>query len=500
MKKIALPITLLFLLSLVSFSAIQADSKKGSVSQSPAKPVAPNVIIILTDDMTKASLSAMNQVNQQLVTKGTTFNHFFVSNALCCPSRTSTLRGQYAHNHGVLNNIPPDGGFQKAFSKGLELSTLATWLQSVGYRTALFGKYLNGYPDKDNTYIPPGWNEWNALLNTEKMDNFSYNYRLNQNGQLAKYGDKPTDYMTDVLAEKTIDFIRRNNDLSTPLFMYLATTAPHAPAIPAPRHANLFPRTTLPFKPSFNESDVSTKPKYIQKRKQLNQQQKDSIKGLYRKQLRSLQAVDEAVFNIMQELARTGRLDNTYIFFTSDNGLEFGEHRLPNGKGTPYEEAISVPLVVRGPNIGIGREVNEICANIDLAPTIAELAHAPITHIVDGRSLVPLLQSGTVNFWRHSLLLEHWPGRHEASPDDEFFIPQYMGLRSDHYLYVEYEGGERELYDLALDPFELKNIYRVARPSLLQQLSLRLSQLKSCVGEDCRKAEDLTIDDQIGLR
>ncbi|MBI4854887.1 MAG: sulfatase [Acidobacteria bacterium] len=453
----------------------------------------PNIIFILTDDMDKPAIDSMPSVNQLLVNQGTTFSNFFVSVPLCCPSRASILTGQYAHNHRVLKNSPPEGGFRTAFAENLEVSTVATSVKSVGYKTIYLGKYLNGYPDNKPTYIPPGWDEWNTLTAGVTKDGFSFNYEMNQNGRIVKYGDKPSDYLTDVIANQAVNFIQRTEN-STPFFMFFSTSSPHEPSVPAPRHSNLFSTAKAPRKPSFNERDVSLKPEYIRKKKLLNKNQINKLDALYRKRLQSLQAVDEAVARIIQTLKDTGKLENTYIIFTSDNGLQFGEHRLPAGKRTPYEESIGIPFVVRGPNIASNKVVSELSAIIDLAPTIAELTGSTLMHTVDGRSLVPLFKGNSkADAWRQTILIEHWTSPKKEKLDNEIVVPTYQGLRNVKYLYVEYQNGERELYNLEQDPFELQNLYPTINSSLKQELETRLSLLRNCVGQDCQKLENLPI-------
>ncbi|MBI4854774.1 MAG: sulfatase [Acidobacteria bacterium] len=489
MHKIVVIFIIFILINSFFISASQSTQLQSG--QTPSVP--PNIIFILTDDMDKPLIDSMPTVKQQLMVQGTTFSNFFVSVPLCCPSRTSILTGQYAHNHGVLKNSPPEGGFRTVFAKNVELSTIATSVQSEGYKTIYLGKYFNGYPDNKPTYIPPGWNQWYALTSGVTKDRFSFNYEMNQNGQIVKYGDNPSDYLTDVLAKQATEFIQSNQN-NTPFFMYFATSSPHAPAVPAPRHANLFANARAPRKLSFNEKNVSSKPDYIRGRALLTKNQINKLDNLYRKRLQSLQAVDEAVAKIIKTLADTGKLENTYIIFTSDNGLQFGEHRLPAGKRTPYEESIGVPFVIRGPNVAKNKVVNELSSIIDIAPTIAELTKSTMTNTTDGRSLVPLLKSNlAVGSWRQTILLEQWTSPKKQRLDNEFVVPTYHGLRNTRYLYVEYQNGERELYDLDKDPFELQNLYTTANTSLKNELANRLGLLRNCVGVNCQTLEDLPI-------
>jgi len=349
----------------------------------------PNIVFVLTDDMALRDLTVMPKLNALVAARGTTFSSYFVTDSLCCPSRSSILRGQFVHDHHTLGNQPPDGGFQKFHAAGNEKSTVATWLKAAGYRTALMGKYLNGYPSTvAQNYVPPGWDEWDS---PSRGGYGEFNYLLNENGRLVQHGSAPADYLVDVMARKSVAFIDGAVAAKQPFFLYLATFAPHQPATPAPRHANLFPNATAPRDASFDEADVSDKPAFIRALARLRPRQIANIDNLYRKRIQSLQSVDEMIETIVRELQRLGALDNTYIVFTSDNGFHLGNHRMPMGKQTAYETDIHVPLLVRGPGVAAGATRDELVVETDLAPTFAAWAGAAAPAFVDGRSLAPLL-------------------------------------------------------------------------------------------------------------
>ncbi len=472
-------------IGLVLLAVILNGSSENTLSET-AGADRPNIIFILTDDLDAQSMAFMPKLKTLLSDQGVSFSNFFVSFSLCCPSRATILRGQYGHNTQILANGPPDGGFEKFRSLGHENSTIATWLQEAGYRTVLLGKYLNGYPDRGNpTYVPPGWSEWYGVLRGHY-----FNYQINENGRIVSYGSRPQDYETDVLARKTIDFIQRTAKEGKPFFVYLAPFAPHSPATPAPRHQDLFPNVKAPRTPNFNEEDVSDKPAYIRNRPPLTEKEIAKIDEQHRKRLQSLQAVDEAIEALIEALEAVGQLDNTYIFFTTDNGFHLGNHRLATGKVAPYEEDIRVPLIVRGPGVPAGRTVEHLTGNVDLAPTWAELAGVKAPDFVDGRSLVPLLGSNppSADNLRQAFLLEN--GNLDRRSQG-LAIPPYRAIRTEDYLYVEYNTGERELYDLNKDPYQLQNLSATADPNLLKQLSSRLAELRSCAAASCRAAEIL---------
>ena len=480
----------------------------------------PNIILILTDDLADDDLSYMPNLRSLLVEQGTTFENAFVTDSLCCPSRATILRGQYAHNHGILENGPPNGGYEKFRSLGRQNSTLATWLQDAGYRTVLIGKYMNDY---EGTQVPPGWDDWHAV-----SGNYT-SYDLNENGKIVSY-DPGSYYMTDVLADTAVDFIHDPDGHvpsfllpSRPFFMWLGTTAPHQPADPAPRHANAFSDVSMPRPPSFDEGDVSDKPAWIRDNPPLDPEQIAYAEDLYRKRMQSMLAVDDMIGRLVGELRKSGELDNTYFFFTSDNGFHFGTHRLSVGKWTAYEEDISVPLIVRGPGVPKGRTLEHLVLNNDFAPTFADLGGAEIPDFVDGRTLRPLLSDDPppTDDWRQAFLEEAMAesavapasvteeagprlltgdvqpseevGR--ASPLQKSSVkeagrPALKAVRTRDHLYVEYENGESELYDLEKDPYELDNVYEDADLDQLWRYEGWLGSLRDCAGEDCRAAED----------
>jgi N-acetylglucosamine-6-sulfatase len=489
-------------------------SGRTGVSTPPAAGASesPNIILILTDDqdVQLGSAQYMPNVKKLLVQKGTSFGNFYVPLSLCCPSRTAILRGQYPHNTGVLTNNLPNGGFEKAHASGIESATVATLLHDAGYRTVLLGKYLNGYPETvSSDYIPPGWDEWYSPAAGNPYS--EYNYTLNENGALVVYGNTPADYLTDVIRARAVDFIKRAATTpNQPLFLYFATYAPHEPFTPAPRHASLFPDVIAPRPPSFNEPSVSEKPDYIKTRPLLTPNQIAVIDEDYRNRLRALQAVDEAVAAVLDALAAAGRLSNTYIFFSSDNGYHMGEHRLMPGKYTPYETDIHVPLIVRGPGVPAGVVRNQVAGNLDLAETFADLAGVPPLPFSDGRSLKGLLGDTPPDTWRQAILLEEFergeivitspadkidpasklgirePPDPQEVHEEPIPIPSYYGFQTPNYKYVEYldSSGDlsaRELY-MAWDTFELKNLASQIDPSFSRALKAYTASLINCKG------------------
>lgn len=491
-----------------------------SFRSDPLQPAGrPNIILILTDDLDFRSMDRLHRLRSLLADQGATFTHFFVSDSLCCPSRSSILCGQYNHNHHILTNQPPLGGFEVFHQIGNESQTFPIWLRNAGYKTVFLGKYLNGYPNTvDKSYVPPGWDEWDSPVEGTPYAELSY--KLNENGRIIAYGADPDDYLTDVLTRKAVRLIEESETDPKPFFMYVAPYAPHLPSTPAARYKDALPDVKAPRPASFNESNVSDKPRWLRRMKPLTDSQMKHIDDSYRKRLQSMLAVEDMVADLLNALAEAGKLDSTYVFFTSDNGYHLGEHRLLEGKQSPYDEDIHVPLIVRGPGVPAGTVRTNLTGNIDLAPTFADLAGAPIPDRVDGRSLVPLLGPDPPDAaqGRQALLLEHTernradtqaapgnpaavaPGPGLLEPADPLQtqaqttghagIPDFTGIRTGDELYVEYGTGERELYDLVRDPLELQNLAGLSDPAVLAGLSAWLDQLRQCSGPSCRTLEN----------
>ena len=446
-------------------------------SEVGAQPSRPNIVFILADDLDKASTQKIGRLRKYIGNKGATFQNAFVTESVCCPSRATILRGQYPHNHRVRRNSPPLGGFETFRNLGRENSTVATWLdRKAGYRTAFVGaKYLNGYGEKKRTYVPPGWDEWYAL--TPK-------HTLNRNGHIREY--PAGTYQDDLLSRITRDFIRRQKGKDVPFFVHLSLQAPHEPARPAPRYEDWFKGERAPRTPSFNEQDVSDKPRWVRNRSLLSSAAKRRIDSHYRDRLRTMAAVGEMSGKLVGALKDANKLNNTYIVFASDNGYHQGQHRLEFGKNSAYEEDIRIPLMIRGPGIPAGVKKDKMVLNNDFAPTFARWAGVTPPDFVDGRSFASLIDGNpetTPSSWRTGFSVRYWQKPSGGG------TPSYQAVRTTRYLYVEYETEERELYDLQADPYQLRNFYGSADPALIAQLQSRLRELRDCSRDSCRDAE-----------
>ncbi len=436
---------------------------------------APNIVLILMDDMNYSEELYMPLFQEKVAALGMQFTQSYTVSPFCCPARASILRGQYVHNHGVYGNGGSDGGFNQFHDAGLESETIATWMQSLGYRTGLVGKYLNGYGITRGleTYVPPGWDDWFALVRQPY-----YNVTLVENGVSVVYS--ATEYQTDLLADKAKSFVEKFNSDPRPFFLYFAPSAPHSPWTPAARHKGAYAGLTAPRTISFNEADVTDKPSYVKDLPLMTTADISKVDSSFPTRMESLLAVDEAIDGLISMLTQIGQLDNTYIFFTSDNGWQQGEHRMFDTKGVPYEESIRMPLAVKGPGIAAAALRSELVANIDLAPTFIEIAGGTLPAIADGRSLLPILNNQQPLQWRKRVMVEGLSESQER-------IPQYRSMRTLRYSFSDYYNlGEKEMYDLTLDPYELSNLYGKVSTSLQSRLTSDLGALQTCAGATCR--------------
>jgi N-acetylglucosamine-6-sulfatase len=459
---------------------VVASGAGSTPARSAASAQRPNVVFVLTDDLAWNLVRYMPHV-QALQRRGVTFSRYFVTDSLCCPSRSSIFTGRFPHDTGVFTNMGSDGGYNTFLNRGWESRTWAVALASRGYRTGFGGKYLNGYLPRTR-HVPPGWTDWRTAGNAYA----EFNYNLNENGALVHYGSAPANYLTDVLAAKGSSFIDRAAAAGRPFALELATFAPHAPYTPAPRDANDFPGLGAPRPPSFNRANVNPPP-WLAGHQPLTPQQIAGIDAAFRKRAQAVQAVDDLIGRIEATLRARGLDRNTYIVFSSDNGYHMGEHRLSPGKMTAFDSDIRVPLIVAGPGVPAGRTVSRIAENIDLYPTLTQLAGGRPSSAVDGHSLVPLLHGQRVGRWRTAALIEHHgPDRNGRDPDHP--APgsgnpiSYEAMRLPDAVYVEYRGGAREYYRITRDPYERVNVYGSLSRRTKASLHATLRALAACRG------------------
>ena len=445
-----------------------------------------NVVLIMADDLDWQTFMQVPRL-AALRQKGTTFTNHVVTDSLCCPSRTSVLRGQFVHNHQVISNVRATGGGWPTFqARGEQLDCLPTWLSAAGVTTAMIGKYLNEYPGPRDpkTYIPPGWNTW-AVPTSRGYE--GYNYTLNVNGVLQKHAKAPTDYLNDVLNENAAKFIRST---SSPFYLELAPFAPHLPAPTAPRHAAAHPNAVAPRTPNYGATGVG-EPSWLAGVPALSTKRIKTMDRIWRQRVRSSEAVADSVDTVMNSLRASGKADSTLVLITSDNGFHAGNHRLSAGKRTAFREDAVVPLIAIGPGVTPGATVTAITSTIDFGPTFATLLKAPTPTWLDGRSLIPLLQSpATPHGWRTATITEN---DGTSIPSDPDYTPQsppkYVAMRSNQWLLVLYANGDRELYNEVSDPYELVNVVATTDPSVVDALTAQAQALTACAGATCRVAD-----------
>ena len=438
----------------------------------------PNIVYVLADDLSWDLVRFMPEV-RRMQRDGMTFRQFIVADSLCCSSRATILTGEFPHNTHVLGNVRPHGGYWAFRRYGARLDSVAIALHRAGYRTALMGKYLNGY--QPYRFGPdPGWDEW--LGSSYAYHGFGY--RMSDNGRPMTAGFRPRDYVTDVLARRAVAFIRRS--ARTRFFITIASYAPHSPYTPAPRHRDLFRDLPLVDGEAF-DAPTTHPPRWLGRRSRLDPVRLAGLRRHYRMRARSVQALDELIGRVRSTLRATHTARNTFVVFGSDNGYHLGQHRLAAGKRTAYDQDIRVPLIVAGPGVRRGTATSALTGTVDLAPTFESWAGANADPTRDGRSLVPLLRGHRPRHWRRALLVEHThSGAVAGDPDIQGWASgkpgTYAALRSRLWTYVEYANGDREFYDRRRDPAELVN--RAARLTRSQRarLSAAMNRYRRCAG------------------
>jgi N-acetylglucosamine-6-sulfatase len=404
----------------------------------------PNVIVIVTDDQSDDSIPNPYEVMPFLQGRALdpsdhwiVFENGYVNTPLCCPSRATMLTGRFAHHTGVRDN--EDGHLFD------ESSTLATWLHDAGYHTGLVGKYLNRYPFGRPAFVPAGWDRWWGREHGP-LTSLYYDYSMLEQDHVVRHGHADADYATDVLAEQATEFVREA-PADRPYFLWFAPTAPHPPWVAAPRDEGAFSGLAVTTPPSVGEPDVSDKPAWIRDLAPMGDAQRSAQRRHRREAYAALLAVDDAIYRIMNAVRARGDLARTVVVFTSDNGLAFGEHRWTK-KSCPYQACLGVPFMIRMPGAS-HRIERAIVSAADIAPTIVELSGASSPMAFDGVSLVPLLSTGS---------REGLPGEVFAEWVGDRVIPAWWEIRTPRFAYIELGTGERELYALRDDPYELVNM------------------------------------------
>jgi arylsulfatase A-like enzyme len=484
-QSIAAALLVVLVATLATVTITDGTSSPGSVSlaqgtRSPtdepsggAAPKQPNLVFVLTDDMRDDDLDQMPITRRLIADQGMEFTDAISPHPLCCPARAQLVTGQYAQNNGVQHNRGERGGFQ-ALDPSREASV---WFRDAGYQTGFAGKFLNGY--HPSSVRPAGWGRWDALT----RGTYDYvNFSMTGDGDPTRYTDS---YITNVIEDHTNDSIRDFADTGDPFVVYAWHLAPHyritpeggrslPPPLPQDRGTFAEQRPTSFDDPAFDEADVSDQPRYL---RSLPPVDRAGVKAENSARLESLQAVDRAVGSLVQTLDDEGVLDNTYIVFSSDNGYSLGEHRY-TGKDVLTDEALQVPLVIRGPGIPAGTTSDLPVTLVDLPATFADLTGVQPQWTIDGTSLVPTLMGDEQPF-RDTTLIQ--TGR---TLGDGW---SHRGVRTDRYLYGT-DGTDAFLYDRLVDPDEMVNVvddprYAEVRAALEQ----RRAALITCAGWTCNQ-------------
>lgn len=436
-------------------------------SPSPAATAAstkPNIVFVLTDDLSMNLISHMPHV-EALQQAGRTMGGYYVVDSLCCPSRSAIFTGEYPHDDGVFTNSGDDGGYDAYNSNGDARKSFAVSLQKAGYTTGFMGKYLNGYQPTDPA--AEGWDTWDVAGNGYP----EFGYTLNENGKQVRYGHTPKDYLVDQLSAKGGSFIDASAKSGKPFMLEVATFAPHAPYTPAPRYARAAKGVTYPKSPAYDASPTDPV-SWLADRPPLTTGAQKKLAGNYDKRIEADMAVDDMIGHLESRLRAAGVAQDTDIVFSSDNGYHMGEYRLLAGKQTAFDTDVHVPLIVTGPGIPADTNSDALASNIDLAATFESIAGRTPASTEDGVSLLPVLQGRTPADWQQAVLVEHHgpddtPGDPDAQSQRHADPPSYEAVRTADALYVIYADGEQEYYDTRSDPDELHNIAAQGVPPAL---------------------------------
>ncbi|GKT61402.1 hypothetical protein ColTof4_01483 [Colletotrichum tofieldiae] len=487
-----------------------------------------NVVIILTDDQdaTMDSVAYMPRLKEHIIDQGVSFANHFTTTAICCPSRVSLWTGRQPHNTNVTDVDPPYGGFPKFIAQGLNDAYLPVWLQDAGYATYYAGKMFNSHTV--NNYNAPfmaGWTANNFLLDPGTYSYLNPIYQRNHDEPIHHKGR----HTTELIQEHAAQLLDDAMDSGNPFFVALAPIAPHSnidandggppvmtEPVPLRRHADLFHDVTVPRTQSFNP-DRPSGASWIAGLPRLNATSVAALDAFYRQRLRALQGVDELVEQVIRRLEAAGRLDDTYVIFTSDNGYHLGQHRLPPGKECGYDEDIRVPFFVRGPGVAKGARVDAVTAHIDVAPTLFRVAGIELRSNFDGAPMPLPREVGQEEAdnkdddknIREHVAVEYWGtaiaegrvGGFDGNGQIVMANNTYKAIRLKsqrrNLYYAVWCTNEHELYDLQTDPHQMNNLYPAVRPAaawlerLVERLDSLMMVMKSCKGVTCRQPWDV---------
>ncbi|KAK0750095.1 arylsulfatase-like protein [Schizothecium vesticola] len=493
----------------------------------------PNIVFILTDDqdLHMNSLDYMPLTKKHLIDQGTFYKQHYCTTAICCPSRVSLWTGKQAHNTNVTDVSPPYGGYPKFVSQGFNSAYLPVWLQNAGYNTLYTGKLFNAHTTTNyDSPFPGGWNTSDFLLDPYTYDYLNATYQRNHDPPVSH----PGQHTLDLITAKALSLLTSVAASPSPFFLGIAPVAPHSnvdassltspdanistvqftPPIPLARHAHLFPDARVPRTPNFNPASGPSGTSWIRR---LRHQGEDNVEfndHFYRQRLRALQGVDELVDAVVRRLDALGLLEETYVFYTTDNGFHIGQHRLQPGKECGFEEDVHVPLVVRGPGVPKGREVEGVVTtHVDLAPTLLGIARGEGDGLEFDGEAIPLTgedvdaargrrhEHVAVEFWGLALNEgKTWGGEEERVALNNTYKGARVVGEGYSFYYSVWCSNERELYDLTTDPYQLRNLLHpdekahvpatilgVSFDKVVARLDSLLFVLKSCKGTTCTR-------------
>ena len=488
----------------------------------------PNVLLIQVDDMARSLIDAeyrqggrwvpaMPNTQRLIAGHGVQFDQYRVSDPICGPSRASLLTGRSVHNHGMRINVAP-WGYPYWQNSEISRENLAVWLDRAGYRTAHIGKYTNQYGVDPDDEVPAGWDRWAGPTRGGasyygvpwNIDGFvtgpigSWETRDPATCAVATL-DVPgaCTHATDLQTAYAVDEVIQSREDPAPFYLQLDYNAPHddgrRPAGPTPptRVLPIANRTAPPS--GLTRRPVSnSQPKFIRSQPVMDGPTRTEIRRRWGSEVASLKAVDQGIGRVIKELKNDGRLENTYVIFTSDNGMFHGEHRIAYGKFLPHEPSSVVPFVVRGPGLPAKKTSNALASNLDVAPTILKMTGTTAAGWRDGRSLLGFARKPDLTH-DSPVLLEGFNGRDPLAPElfldgvgrtmpNQAVVLNYTGFVAGNWKYVAYSYGEEELYDLARDPGETRNLFWSKRHrNVLNWARGEVRSLAKCAAATCRE-------------
>jgi len=482
----------------------------------------PNILVLITDDQDVliGGTEYMPQLKRCLMDRGMTFVNAFVHTPVCCPSRSSMLTGRYIHNGGAINNTRRGNCYGQQWRETSEQDTFAVWLSKAGYQTGYSGKYLNTY-GRISSGIPVGWDRWLGLVGNSAY----YNYKMIKSDdrgrtlKVIRHGrDFEVDYLPNVIRDRTLEMI--HEFAGNPFLIVAAWPSAHSPYTPAPEYQGIFENLQAYKTPNYNATTVN-KHWMMRRLAAIDSNTAKWIERVYQRRLETLLTIDDHISEFIEALEKLNVLDNTYIIYMSDNGFQLGQHRLRGDKRQLYEHDIRVPFIVRGPGVPENTQNALPVLNIDVAPTLCDIATGSphCSNFVDGTSFLPLLSSdpSARSDWREDFLISYHGEGSEACgmttcparPPDQYhggdtFNNTYHCVRgmstqsdvaddgvasSSDYIYCRFEDDEefREYYDLTTDPWQLRNAIGDLTPLDIVTLERRLAALRNCQGATCRR-------------